>query len=67
MPYDLTKIKVVFADFDNTVCVHLNPHRDINLDTAWRNAMYTGNEYWYLEEALYRVQQIPRCQTSGCI
>lgn len=66
MPYDLTKIKVVFADFDNTVCVHLNPHRDINLDTAWRNAMYTGNEDWYLEEDLYRVQDNVRAFLTMC-
>lgn len=55
--FELESIKVVFADFDDTICVHLRSLYDDKQSLDWRKAMYTGDVSWYLNKELFAVQE----------
>ena len=46
---DLSKIKLVFCDFDDTICIHLSNNINRPTDEEWDNARGEGYEGIYTE------------------
>lgn len=51
----LDKIKVIFTDFDDTVCIHIYDRLSMDHE-AYLHAMYTGDVNFYLNKERYAVQ-----------